>query len=183
MINVVYLLKSWIAPLDFVQFLERCTGLLDLPFAARRLFDEMGREHFSLATLHRDQLVYVSCGEPWSDPNLSKAEQQRRYLLANLASDVAKIQQFIALRDPQGKCNDPHIYIHKHGWVCMHTTHTTHKHTHKHLVVYKLHQLFHQQILFWRWTVSLDLILSSALISAPSTWRQNKAKNKNDTAQ
>ena len=77
--------------------------MLDLPFAARRLYDEFGKEHFSLTTLTRDQLVYVSCGEAWSDPNLSKAEQQRRYLLANLAGDVAQIRQFVALRDPSGK--------------------------------------------------------------------------------
>ena len=77
--------------------------MLDLPFAARRLFDQSGREYFSLRGLSRDQLVYVSCGEAWSDPNLSKAEQQRRYLLANLASDVEQIRQFVALRKPQSK--------------------------------------------------------------------------------
>ncbi len=75
--------------------------MLDLPFAARRLFDENGKEHFSLRNLKRDELVYVSCGEPWTDPTLSKAEQQRRYLLANLASDVAQIRQFVALRNPK----------------------------------------------------------------------------------
>ena len=80
------------------QFLERCTSLLDLPFAARRLFDESGKEHFSLVNLSRDQLVYVSCGEAWSDPTLSKAEQQRRFLLSNLASDVSQIRHFVNLR-------------------------------------------------------------------------------------
>ena len=85
------------------QFLERATAMLDLPFAARRLFDGEGKEHFTLQSLTRDQLVYVSCGEPWSDPNLSKAEQQRRYLLANLASDVTQMRQFMALRNPQSK--------------------------------------------------------------------------------
>lgn len=77
--------------------------MLDLPFAARRLYDEIGKEYFSLRELKRDQLVYVSCGEPWSDPSLSKAEQQRRYLLANLASDVEQIRQFVSLRKPQSK--------------------------------------------------------------------------------
>ena len=77
--------------------------MLDLPFAARRLFDETGREYYSLRGLSRDQLMYVSCGEPWSDPTLSKAEQQRRYLLANLASDVEQIRQFVALRNPQSE--------------------------------------------------------------------------------
>ena len=67
------------------------------------MFDETGKEHFSLRTFSRDQLIYVSCGEPWSDPNLSKAEQQRRYLLANLGADVAQIRQFVALRNPDSK--------------------------------------------------------------------------------
>ena len=85
------------------QFLEHCTGALSLPFAARRLFDENGREHFILRDLERDALVYVSCGEPWSDPQLTKAEQQRRFLLANLAADISQIRQFVALRDPAGE--------------------------------------------------------------------------------
>ena len=87
----------------YFQFLERCTTLLDLPFAARRIFDQNGKEHFSLSSLRRDELIYVSCGEPWTDPTLSKAEQQRRYLLANLAADVAQIKQYVALRNPKGK--------------------------------------------------------------------------------
>lgn len=89
--------------LEFILFLERATGMLDLPFAARRLFDSEGKEHFTLHALKRDDLVYVSCGEPWSNPNLSKAEQQRRHLLANLASDVTQMRQFMALRNPKGK--------------------------------------------------------------------------------
>ena len=48
----------------------------------------------------------MSCGEPWTDPTLSKAEQQRRYLLANLAADVAQIRQYVALRNPKGKIVD-----------------------------------------------------------------------------
>lgn len=86
--------------LEFILFLERCTNTVSLPFAGRRLFDENGKELFSLRGLRRDQLVYVSCGEAWSDPNLSKAEQQRRYLLANLASDVQQIQEYCILRNP-----------------------------------------------------------------------------------
>ena len=86
----------------FVQFLERCTTSLDLPFAARRLFDETGKEHFSLVNVSRDQLVYVSCGETWSDPTLSKAEQQRRFLLNNLASDVSQIRHYVSLRRADG---------------------------------------------------------------------------------
>ena len=77
--------------------------MLDLPFAARRLFDETGKEHFTLRGLKRDQLVYVSCGEPWTDPSLTKAEQQRRYLLSNLAADVGQIRQYMALKNPESK--------------------------------------------------------------------------------
>lgn len=88
-----------------LQFLDQCTILLDLPFAARRLFDENGVEHFNLTTLRRDQLVYVTCGEPWSDPKLSKSEQQRHFLLSNLAADVAKIQHYIQLSKAKSKCD------------------------------------------------------------------------------
>ena len=82
-----------------VQFLDECTSILDLPFSARRLFDQKGVEHFNLATLTRDQLVFVTCGEPWSDPTLSKSEQQRHFLLANIAADVAQMKHFMQLRN------------------------------------------------------------------------------------
>ncbi|KAL5007685.1 hypothetical protein ScPMuIL_016491 [Solemya velum] len=75
--------------------------MLDMPFAARRMFDEKGNEHFDLQNLKRDQLVFISCGEPWMDPRLTRAEQQRRTLLSQLSSDVGKIRQFCALRNPE----------------------------------------------------------------------------------
>ncbi|XP_069133406.1 doublecortin domain-containing protein 1-like [Argopecten irradians] len=87
--------------LELVMFLDHCTSLLDMPFAARRLFDQHGNEHFSLARLKRDDIVYVSCGEAWSDPKLTKAEQQRRFLLSQLSQDVAKVRQYCALRNPE----------------------------------------------------------------------------------
>ncbi|KAH3884070.1 doublecortin domain-containing protein 1-like [Dreissena polymorpha] len=87
--------------LEFSMFLDHCTSLLNLPFAGRRLFDQNGNEHFTLKTLKRDQLVFVSCGEIWTDPNLTKVEQQRRFLLSQLAQDVAKIRQYAALRNPE----------------------------------------------------------------------------------
>ncbi|XP_053391549.1 doublecortin domain-containing protein 1-like [Mercenaria mercenaria] len=87
--------------LEFSMFLDHCTSLLSLPFAGRRLFDENGNEHFSLKTLKRDQLVYVSCGEIWTDPHLTKMEQQRRYLLSQISQDVAKMRQYAALRNPE----------------------------------------------------------------------------------
>lgn len=95
-------LLNWFLNFLF-QFLDRCTSLLDLPFPARRLFDEDGHEHFNLRSLRRDQLVTVTCGEPWCDPKLSKAEQQRRYLLSNLAADVTQIQEYVSLRNPESK--------------------------------------------------------------------------------
>ncbi|CAD5115835.1 DgyrCDS4773 [Dimorphilus gyrociliatus] len=92
-----------ILKLEFILFLESATSLLNLPFAGRRLFDEKGREHTNLEKLNRDQLVYISCGEPWSNPFMTKSEQQRRYLLSNLGSDITHIRQFVRLRDGEGK--------------------------------------------------------------------------------
>ncbi|XP_071830359.1 doublecortin domain-containing protein 1-like [Apostichopus japonicus] len=86
--------------LEFQLFLDRCTSLLNLPFAARRLYDHQGKEHRSLDNLERDQLVFASCGETWKDPNLSSQEQQRRVVLAMLAGDIDAIRQFCTLRDP-----------------------------------------------------------------------------------
>ncbi|XP_078585568.1 doublecortin domain-containing protein 1-like isoform X2 [Branchiostoma floridae x Branchiostoma japonicum] len=87
--------------LEMQLFLERCTTLMDLPFAARRLFDDNGREHSTLTDLKRDQVVFVSCGEAWVDPKLTESERQRRTLLANLASDVAQIRHYVTLRNPE----------------------------------------------------------------------------------
>ncbi|XP_052066407.1 doublecortin domain-containing protein 1-like isoform X1 [Mytilus californianus] len=87
--------------LEFTMFLDHSTSVLNLPFAARRLFDNKGNEHFSLVNLKRDDLVYISCGESWIDPKLSKEEQQKRFLLSQLSQDVAKIRQYCALRNPE----------------------------------------------------------------------------------
>lgn len=89
--------------LSLLKFLDNCTSLLNLPFAARRLFDSKGNEHFSLVNLRRDDLVYVSCGEGWMDPKLSKDQQQRRILLSQLSQDIAKIRQYISLRNPESR--------------------------------------------------------------------------------
>ncbi|XP_050408824.1 doublecortin domain-containing protein 1 [Patella vulgata] len=90
-----------LSQLEFIIFLDSCTSMLDLPFAARRLFDEKGKEHFSLKTVVRDQIVYITCGENWSDPKLTKEEQQKRHYLSQVAHDVNKIEQFCALRHPE----------------------------------------------------------------------------------
>ncbi|XP_048584983.1 doublecortin domain-containing protein 1 [Nematostella vectensis] len=86
--------------LELELFMDQCTEALSLPFAARRLFDEEGRDVMCISDLSRDQLVFASCGESWTDPKLSYSDQQRRALLTNLASDIARIRQYIALRDP-----------------------------------------------------------------------------------
>ncbi|XP_054224616.1 doublecortin domain-containing protein 1 isoform X21 [Homo sapiens] len=79
---------------EFHQFLERCTEILNLPSAARRLYNEKGKEIFALKDLQRDELVYVSCGELWINPDLSIAQQKKQIFLRNLESDIAKIQIF-----------------------------------------------------------------------------------------
>uniref|UniRef100_A0A8C2NVL2 Doublecortin domain-containing protein n=1 Tax=Capra hircus TaxID=9925 RepID=A0A8C2NVL2_CAPHI len=81
----------------FHQLLERCTEILNLPSAARRLFNEKGKEIFTLKELQRDELVYVSCGEHWINPDLSIAQQKKQIFLRNLASDISKIQTFCSM--------------------------------------------------------------------------------------
>lgn len=82
--------------------MEDCTTLCNLPFAGRRLFDIHGTELFDLTSIKRDSYVYVTCGEQWIDPELTKAEQQRRLLLAYLSNDVRMIYFYCALRNPTG---------------------------------------------------------------------------------
>ncbi|CAG5132456.1 unnamed protein product, partial [Candidula unifasciata] len=86
---------------NLTNFLHTCTGLLNLPHAARRLFDSQGRELFTIQNLERDALVYVSCGEAWAGTSVSRIEQKRRFLLNQLSADVAKIQQYCSLRNPE----------------------------------------------------------------------------------
>ena len=61
-----------------------------------------GTEIFDLTSIKRDSFVYVTCGENWIDPALSKAEQQRRTLLAYLSHDVRMIEFYCALRNMAG---------------------------------------------------------------------------------
>ncbi|KAM8812686.1 doublecortin domain-containing protein 1 [Rhynchonycteris naso] len=79
---------------EFHQFLEKCTEMLNLPSAARRLFNDKGQEIFTLKDLQRDELVYISRGEHWIDPDLSIAQQRKQIFLRNLASDISKIKTF-----------------------------------------------------------------------------------------
>ncbi|KAJ1177710.1 hypothetical protein NDU88_002962 [Pleurodeles waltl] len=86
---------------EFQQFLERCTSILNLPFAARRLFDEKGAELFTLSGLERDQLVYVSCGNPWIDPHLTAAERKKQLLINTLSSDISMVRAYCTMRNPE----------------------------------------------------------------------------------
>ncbi|XP_075403805.1 doublecortin domain-containing protein 1 [Tenrec ecaudatus] len=76
----------------------QCTEQLKLPSAARRLFREKGEEIFTLKDLQRDELVYVSCGENWINPDLSIRQQKKQIFLRNLTSDISKIRLFCSLR-------------------------------------------------------------------------------------
>ncbi|CAM5121103.1 unnamed protein product [Eretmochelys imbricata] len=87
--------------IEFQHFLDKCTAMLNLPTAARRLFTEKGMELFLLKDLGRDQLVYVSCGEPWIDPHLTMAQHKKSLLLNNLASDISAIHAYCIMRNPE----------------------------------------------------------------------------------
>uniref|UniRef100_A0A8C4X559 Doublecortin domain containing 1 n=1 Tax=Erpetoichthys calabaricus TaxID=27687 RepID=A0A8C4X559_ERPCA len=80
----------------------KCTVILNLPFAARRLFDADGRELTDLKVTQRDQLVYVSCGEKFIDPKLSVAEYKKRIILSNLESDISLIRNYWAMHRNEG---------------------------------------------------------------------------------
>ena len=47
-------------------------------------------------------MISISCGDAWMDPNISKSEHQRRYLIANMSSDVRTIEEYLTLRKPKG---------------------------------------------------------------------------------
>lgn len=66
------------------------------------MFDSTGKEKFRLEDFEKNDLVHVSCGDNWSDPNVSLAEQQKRLLLTNLSSDVAKMNHYIYLKNQTG---------------------------------------------------------------------------------
>uniref|UniRef100_A0A8D2IPH2 Doublecortin domain containing 1 n=1 Tax=Varanus komodoensis TaxID=61221 RepID=A0A8D2IPH2_VARKO len=78
---------------------KRCTTALHLPFAARRLFTGKGVEIFLLKGLERDQLIYVSCGEQWIDPQWTEAQHKKRLQLSNLASDITAIRAYCIMRN------------------------------------------------------------------------------------
>ncbi|XP_028410798.1 doublecortin domain-containing protein 1-like isoform X3 [Dendronephthya gigantea] len=94
--------RNDIRNLELNLFLDRCTDSLRLPFAARRLFNDDGKELFTLSGLERNQLVFVSCGESWVNYNDSYSDQKRRIIMSNLSSDIAKLRLYCRLRNPQG---------------------------------------------------------------------------------
>ncbi|KAG8438259.1 hypothetical protein GDO86_008813, partial [Hymenochirus boettgeri] len=79
---------------------RQCTAIMNLPSAARRLFNENGAEIFRLRDLERDQLVYVSCGDAWLNPQISAMEHKKHILAKNFASDMVLIRSFCSLRMP-----------------------------------------------------------------------------------
>ncbi|KAL3316521.1 doublecortin domain containing 5 [Cichlidogyrus casuarinus] len=81
----------------FLQFLDSCTGILGLSSAARRLFDSSGTEHFTLATLNRDELVYVTAGEAWRNPSATSQEARLRAFFSHISDSVDKIRRFATL--------------------------------------------------------------------------------------
>ncbi|XP_040601906.1 doublecortin domain-containing protein 1 isoform X3 [Mesocricetus auratus] len=83
--------------IEFHHLLERCTEILNLPSAARRLFNEKGKEICSVNDLQRDELVYVSCGEHWINPDLSIVQQRKQVFLRNLEFDISKIKTFCSM--------------------------------------------------------------------------------------
>ncbi|XP_042315501.1 doublecortin domain-containing protein 1 [Sceloporus undulatus] len=78
---------------------KQCTTAMKLPFAARRLFTGNGVEIFLLKDLERDELIYVSCGEQWIDPQWTVAQNKKRLQLNNLASDVTAIRAYCVMRN------------------------------------------------------------------------------------
>lgn len=63
------------------EMLSVCTQRLDLPFAARRVFNGDGQEilnDMDLALLPKDAIIYVSNGEAFQDPFAASVHRDRR---------------------------------------------------------------------------------------------------------
>ncbi|XP_060118368.1 doublecortin domain-containing protein 1 [Heteronotia binoei] len=87
---------------DFTTMMKKqCTMMLNLPFAARRLFTGKGLEIFFLKDLERDQLVYVSCGEQWIDPCLILAQNRKLLQLSHLMSDITAVRAYCVMSNPK----------------------------------------------------------------------------------
>ncbi|RDD44661.1 Doublecortin domain-containing protein 5 [Trichoplax sp. H2] len=86
---------------EMQTFLEKCTSKLELPFAARRVFDIQGKELLNLDAIEADEtILYISCGENWVDPKSIKMETKKKELLTILMHDVDKLKYFCSLRHP-----------------------------------------------------------------------------------
>lgn len=51
----------------------------------------------------RESVVYVSCGEPFIDPCVTKSEHQRRKLLAKLTNDVSMLKAYCDIKNVTGR--------------------------------------------------------------------------------
>ncbi|XP_054825956.1 doublecortin domain-containing protein 1 [Eublepharis macularius] len=90
---------------------KQCTMMLNLPFAARRLFTTKGLEIFLLKDLERDQMVYVSCGEQWIDPLLTVAQSKKFLKFSNLVSDITAVRAYCVMRNPKMSSPNPYLLL------------------------------------------------------------------------
>ncbi len=88
--------------LEFNWFLDNCTSTLNLPFVARRLFDQNGNEYSDLRSFKNlkieDLKFYVTSGEAWIDPRLCIEELDTKTKLLKLIDDYKKLFHFCCLK-------------------------------------------------------------------------------------
>eukprot|EP01135_Chromosphaera_perkinsii_P000452 Nk52_evm6s96 gene=Nk52_evmTU6s96 len=76
------------------KFLDKCTSALKLPNAARKLFGEDGVPIKSLSDVTRDELVWVSSGEPWISSDVLNQSSQRSKNINKMSNDIAKLKEY-----------------------------------------------------------------------------------------
>ncbi len=84
--------------LELDSLLDRCSSVLDLTSAARRVFTESGEELTSLEKIVNNQLLFISTGEAWIPAKIVKEDVERKQMLANLADDLNKLAFFNRLK-------------------------------------------------------------------------------------
>ncbi|TPP61974.1 hypothetical protein FGIG_00045, partial [Fasciola gigantica] len=92
-----------VSEFEFNVFLDRCTSALHMISAARRVFDEDGTEHWSLDNLKRDQLVYVTSGEPFANVCRAQQEARLRTFFGSLSPIVDRADWYVSLVDQMKK--------------------------------------------------------------------------------
>ncbi|VDP67567.1 unnamed protein product [Echinostoma caproni] len=85
------------------EFLDRCTSSLHMISAARRVFDEDGIEHWSLDNLKRDQLVYITAGEPFINVCRVQQEAKLRAFFNSLTPIIERAARYVSLVDQMEK--------------------------------------------------------------------------------